>query len=57
MIKVTIDVILISLMRNGTKTFPVLMLLTDRLYLQIIFLDRLNDGLGSVDLVLFIGLS
>ena len=31
-----------------TITFPLLML-----YLQIIFTDRLNEGFGPVDLVLF----
>ena len=43
MITITIDVILISLMGCGVMTFPVLMLLTYRLYLQIIFIDRLVD--------------
>ena len=34
-------------------TFPLLMLITYRLYLQIIFIDKLIVGLGPVDLVLF----
>ena len=43
MITITIDVILIPLMGEGTMAFPVLMLLIYELHLQMIFIDRLID--------------
>ena len=39
MITFTTDVILDLLMGDGTMAFPVLMLLTYRLYLQVIFMN------------------